>query len=59
MKTCKVFWSGTSQSGNKYVGVEYAEGDFMVKKFLKLKDDADLNKYAKDAEIQVPTAALS
>ena len=59
MVEVKVFWSGLSKAGNKYIGVAYFEGDFEVKKFIHLKDDADLDSYVKDTDIKVPTAALS
>ena len=56
MKTCKVFWSGASKSGNHYVGVEYFEGDFAVKRFVKVTGTVE---YTVDQEVQIPDAALS
>lgn len=56
MKTCKVFWSGVSKSGNHYIGVQYFEGDFGVRKFIPVTGTVE---YTVDQEVQIPDAALS
>jgi hypothetical protein len=56
MKTCKVFWYGESKSGNHYVGVEFLEGDFYVKRFVKVSGNTE---YEAGQSIEVPEAALN
>ena len=56
MKSCTIFWVGTSKAGNHYIGVEYYIGDFAAKKFIKVSGHIE---YAVDQVIEVPEAALS
>lgn len=55
MKTVKIFWAGTSQSGKFWLGVEITIGKFIVHKFVQT---TELLKVKAGDSIKVPTACL-
>ena len=57
MQECKVFWVGTSKSGNHYVGVSYEVDGFICKSFVGVNADKAATVKVDD-EIKVPEAAL-
>lgn len=57
MKKVNVFWKGKSKSGNYYIGVNYDEQGFMLKKFIQVTE----SKYSElpdTGEISIPASAL-
>lgn len=58
MKTVKIFWVGTSKSGNHYFGCTYEEKGFIIKCFVQVTEEK-LGELEVDAEIEVPRSALS
>ncbi len=53
----KIFWIGTSKSGNHYLGVNYEEKGFICKSFVQVTE-AKADEVEVGEEITVPEAAL-
>ena len=54
---CKVFWVGTSKSGNHYVGVNYEQDGFIAKGFVRVTEEKADSLKVED-KIEVPVNAL-
>jgi len=53
----KIFWIGTSKSGNHYLGVNYEKDGFICKSFVQVTE-AKASEVEVGEEITVPEAAL-
>ena len=57
MKNVNLFWKGQSKTGRYYVGVEFEQSGFLLKKFIQVTE-AKYVELPDEGEISVPASAL-